>query len=69
MADNLPMSYEDMKSMAKDMHQSGFFASIKNPQQALVTILAGRELGMGPFESMSNIYKVDLLFMLISMET
>lgn len=58
MADNLPMSYEDMKSMAKDMHQSGFFASIKNPQQALVTILAGRELGMGPFESMSNIYVI-----------
>ena len=40
---NLPMSYEDIKAMAKDMFASGFFASIKNPQQALVTILAGRE--------------------------
>lgn len=55
---NLPMSYEDIKAMAKDMFASGFFASIKNPQQALVTILAGRELGMGPFEAMSNIYVV-----------
>ena len=26
---NLPMSYEDIKAMAKDMFASGFFASIK----------------------------------------
>ena len=55
---NLPMSYEDIKAMAKDMFASGFFQSIKNPQQALVTILAGREIGMGPFEAMSNIYVI-----------
>tara|TARA_R100000995_G_scaffold84790_1_gene64855 strand:+ start:1944 stop:2906 length:963 start_codon:yes stop_codon:yes gene_type:complete len=50
--------YEDIKAMAKDFHESGFFQSIKNPQQALVTIMAGRELGMGPFEAMSNIYVI-----------
>lgn len=50
--------YEDIKAMAKDFHASGFFQSIKNPQQALVTIMAGRELGMGPFEAMSNIYVI-----------
>jgi len=50
--------YDDLKAIAKDFHASGFFASIKNPQQALVTIMAGRELGMGPFEAMSNIYVI-----------
>lgn len=52
------LPYENLKALAKDFHESGFFASIKNPQQALVTIMAGRELGMGPFEAMSNIYVV-----------
>jgi hypothetical protein len=56
--ENTPMPYSDLKAIAKDFHESGFFQSIKNPQQALVTIMAGREMGMGPFEAMSNVYVI-----------
>ena len=53
---NQMMPYEDYKALAKDMFASGFFQHIKNPQQALVTIIAGHEFGMGPFEAMNSIY-------------
>jgi hypothetical protein len=58
MADNLPMSYNDMKGIAKDFVESGLFSQFKNPQQALVTIMAGHEFGLGPFEAMTSIYVV-----------
>ena len=55
---HLPMSYNDMKQIANDFIGSGLFAQFKNPQQALVTIMAGREFGLGPFEAMTSIYVV-----------
>ena len=55
---NLPMTYNEQLSMSKVMFESGLFLSCKNPQQAFVTIQAGRELGLGPFESLSSIYVI-----------
>jgi len=39
--------------------QSGMFTDIKTQSQAVVKILAGRELGLAPLESMTNIYIVN----------
>ena len=39
--------------------QSGMFPDIKSQAQAVVKILAGRELGLAPLESMTNIYIVN----------
>jgi hypothetical protein len=38
--------------------QSGMFPDIKTQAQGAVKILAGKELGLSPFESMKNIYLV-----------
>lgn len=38
--------------------ESGMFPDIKTQAQAAVKILAGRELGLSPFESMKNLYLV-----------
>ena len=39
--------------------ESGMFPDIKSKAQALVKILAGKELGISPFESMASIYIVN----------
>ena len=39
--------------------ESGMFPDIKSKAQALVKILAGKELGLSPFESMAGIYLVN----------
>lgn len=39
--------------------KSGMFTDIKTQAQAVVKILAGRELGLAPLESMTNIYIVN----------
>ncbi len=39
--------------------KSGMFKDIKSQAQAVVKILAGRELGLAPLESMTNIYMVN----------
>jgi len=39
--------------------QSGMFNDVKSQAQAVVKILAGRELGLAPLESMTNIYLVN----------
>lgn len=39
--------------------ESGMFPDVKSQAQAVVKILAGRELGLSPFESMKNIYMVN----------
>jgi len=58
MSNDLPMSYNDMKAIAMDFVKSGLFAQFKNPEQALVTIMAGREYGLGPFEAITSMYVV-----------
>ena len=39
--------------------KSGMFGDVKSQAQAVVKILAGRELGLAPLESMTNIYIVN----------
>jgi len=54
-----------MESLAEPMAlgnvfmQSGMFKDIESQAQAVVKILAGRELGLAPLESMTNIYMVN----------
>ena len=55
------MSIESLRepmAIGEVFAQSGMFPDIKSQAQAVVKILAGRELGLSPFESMKNIYLV-----------
>jgi len=49
-------SYDDAERAAKAMAQSGFFQDARQAAQAVVKILAGQELGFGPFASMTGVY-------------
>jgi hypothetical protein len=46
---------DDAERAAKSMVASGFFADSKSAAQAVVKILAGQELGFGPFASMTGV--------------
>ena len=49
-------SYDDAERAANAMARSGFFADARQAAQAIVKILAGQELGFGPFASMTGVY-------------
>jgi len=49
-------TYDEVERAAKAMVASGFFADTKAISQAVVKILAGQEIGFGPFASMSGVY-------------
>jgi len=51
-------SLREPMAMGEVFAKSGMFPDIKTQAQAVVKILAGRELGLSPFESMKNIYLV-----------
>jgi hypothetical protein len=51
-------SLKEPMAMAEIFSQSGMFLDIKSQAQAVVKILAGRELGLTAFESMASIYIV-----------
>lgn len=46
---------EDAERAARAMANSGFFQDAKQANQAIVKILAGQELGFGPFASMTGV--------------
>lgn len=50
--------FEEITSIAITMVKSGFFTDTHDMSQAVVKILAGRELGFGPMASMTGIYIV-----------
>jgi len=50
------MSLADVMQIGQVMSQSGFFSDSKSAAQAVVKILAGQELGFGPFASMTGIH-------------
>ena len=54
--DKVIESYQDMESVAKAMVASGFFTDSTKVSQAIVKIMAGREIGLGPFTSMNGIH-------------
>ena len=47
---------DDAERAARAMAQSGFFQDSKQASQAVVKILAGQELGFGPFASMTGVH-------------
>lgn len=48
----------DVKALGEAMVASGFFADARSAAQAVVKILAGRELGLGPAQSMASLHIV-----------
>ncbi len=49
-------TYDEVERAAKAMVASGYFADTKAISQAVVKILAGQEIGFGPFASMNGVY-------------
>lgn len=47
---------DDAERAARAMAASGFFADTREAAQALVKILAGQEMGFGPFAAMTNVH-------------
>lgn len=48
--------FNELSQIAKAMAASGFFQDTKLEAQAIVKVLAGREMGLGPFASMTGIH-------------
>jgi len=49
-------SYDEIERSALAMAKSGYFMEAREQNQAIVKILAGREMGFGPFASMTGVY-------------
>lgn len=49
-------SMDDVERAAAAMSRSGYFQDAKDAAQSVVKILAGQEMGFGPFASMTGIY-------------
>src|SRR5690242_2914098 len=60
---NLPttpedMTFEETMTLCQTLAKSGFFADVRDAAQAVVKVLAGRELGIAAISSMTNIHIV-----------
>lgn len=49
----------DLFRVARAFAQSGYFKDTRDEAQAIVRILAGREMGFGPFASMSGVHIIE----------
>jgi len=54
--DSAIQNYNDLENVAKAMVSSGYFTDSTKISQAIVKIMAGREIGIGPFSSMNGIH-------------
>jgi hypothetical protein len=54
----IPSSLEEIRSLGEIFARSGMFSDVRDAAQAVVKILAGRELGLPPLMSMTKIYIV-----------
>lgn len=52
------LSIADMQTVAQMLAQSGYFSDARQASQAFVKVLAGRDLGLPPFVSMTGIHIV-----------
>lgn len=52
-------SYSETKAIAADLYKARSFADLQNTEQAVVKILAGKELGLPPMLSLSTVYIVN----------
>ena len=53
------MNYKEMTEFSKIVLKSQMFNSIKSAEQCLLTMMAGREMGMGFIEACNSIYLVN----------
>lgn len=53
--DKVLSSYDDVEKAARAMAGSGFFQDTRQASQAIVKILAAREIGLGPFAGMTGV--------------
>lgn len=54
-----PKTLNGILRLAEVMAMSGQFKDIQSAHQAAVRIIAGQELGLGPFQSISQLYVID----------
>ena len=54
--DTAIQNYADLENVAKAMVSSGYFTDSTKVSQAIVKIMAGREIGVGPLSSMNGIH-------------
>ncbi len=59
MNENALVPLADTMQLGKVLAESGFFSDARGAAQAVVKVLAGRELGFGPIASMVNIHIVE----------
>jgi hypothetical protein len=50
------LTLNQINFIGKSMAESGMFADVADANQALVKILAGQEIGVAPFQAMTNIH-------------
>lgn len=56
--ENQDLTFLETKDLGALLASSGYFADVKEMSQAVVKILTGREMGIGPMASMSGIYVI-----------
>lgn len=54
----VPPGLDETMGIGEVMYKSGYFTDAKSHAQAVVKILAGREMGMGPMASMTGVHIV-----------
>lgn len=50
------LDFDTLQRMSLALYKSGFFGDVKSEAQAIVKVMAGQELGLPPFASMSGIH-------------
>ena len=48
--------FDTMQRMSMALFKSGYFSDVKSEAQAIVKVMAGAELGLQPFASMTGIH-------------
>jgi hypothetical protein len=51
--------FSEINQLGKVLFESGYFADVKSMAQAVVKILAGREMGIDPIQSMTGIHIIN----------
>jgi len=55
-ATDIVTTFDDVVKIGEIMSRSGYFTDAKGAAQAVVKILAGREMGFGPFAAMNGVH-------------
>jgi len=53
---NAIVKFSDVRDIAKSMAKSGYFSDTQTLEKAIVKIIAGQEIGLGAFSSMTGIH-------------